>query len=175
MQSFDISQRAELAKVVAAEVQKKARLGAYSAALRLLGHIKAVVIPATPSEVTGAHPPVDRGLYRAAWATTRTDGGGDVYNPLPYAPIIEWGARAANIKIGKVMIDALTEWVLRKGLVSGKSKDAASEARGVAFAIANAMRKRGIFDGGKGLRVMERAMKKAPQFVREEIARELAR
>lgn len=190
MESFDISQRDELGKFLSAKVQEKARLGAYSAALRLLAHIKAVVIPATPTEVPGAHEPVDRGLYKSAWEITRTAEGADVYNPLPHAPIIEWGARNTNIKIGARMIDELSQWVLRKGLISSERMSelktaskgggmfsflpVAVEARNIAFAIAQSMKKRGIFNEGQGLRVMERAMKKAPDFIREEIARALA-
>lgn len=68
--------------------------------------------------------PVDRGIYQAGW---RLDTGAmpkevSLVNTVLYAPIIEYGARAANIKVGKKMLDALTEWVVRKGIVRTKIK-----------------------------------------------------
>lgn len=199
MESFDISQYPEVARLVGAAVDKQVRRGALSAAHKLVSHIKSSVIPSTANEVVGGRTPVDRGLYRAAWVAQKTDRGADVYNSLPYAPIVEWGARAENIKIGKRMIDALTDWARRKGLVAkrvavaGKAAtgeggdftrvrwrgrtnvEMAEAARAVAWAIAIAMKKRGIFAGGQGLRVLERARQKLPQFLQEEIAREIAR
>lgn len=176
MQSFDIRQLPDLGNAIGAQVQNAYRRGVYSAATRLLSHIKSTVIPNTPAEVPGAHLPVDRGLYRMAWAVTHTALSSDVYNPLPYAPIIEWGARAENIKIGRRMIDEIAAWAQRKGIVQVEpGEDPAAAARSAAWAIAQSMKKRGIFGGGRGLRVMERALGKVQQFVQEEVSRELGR
>lgn len=177
MESFDISQLGELAKSVEATVQGAIRRGVYGAALHLLAHIKSTVIPNTPTDVPGTYMPVGiRGAYRAAWEITKTPQGADVYNSLPYASIIEWGARAKNIKVGRKMIDALTEWVVAKGFVKPEpGQDPAKAARAAAFGIAMAMTKRGIFDEGRGLRVMARAMLKAQEFIQAEVTSELAR
>lgn len=150
-------------------MRQAAEKGLYSAGLRLVEHITTEIIPQTNPE------PVDRGMYRAGWRATRLPGEGClVSNTLPYAPIIEYGARGANIKIGRKMIDALAKWVMRKGLTGNtKGKARADEARQIAWAIAMSMKRTGIFNGGKGLRVLERASKRIPAFMKEEIAREL--
>lgn len=91
-------------------------------ALRMLQDIQLRIIPgSTP------YAPVDRGIYRAAWkyrgALAYGGKGGvgagelTIYNTAPHAPFIEYGVRASNVKPGKAMIDALTEWVIRKGIV----------------------------------------------------------
>jgi hypothetical protein len=77
------------------------------------------------------------------------------------------------------MIDALTEWVARKGIAD------ANNARRVAWAIAVSMAQnvtiggnvregggRGIFKG-KGHRIMERANENLEPIVQEEVAREV--
>jgi len=84
--------------------------------------------------------PVDRGIYKAGWRidTTKMPKEASLVNTVPYAPIIEYGARAENIKVGKRMLDALEEWVIRKGIgghgkqkVAGKSskKSKSSDAK----------------------------------------------
>lgn len=156
------------------DMRRAAEKGLYSAGLRMVRHIQTVVIPATERDVEGARPPVDRGAYRAAWLLAKL-GPREVLvsNSLPYAAVIEEGARAANVKVGRAMIDALAAWVVRKGIVGRKEGPMA--ARSVAWAIAKKMQKDGIFNKGRGLRVLERAMKSAPQFLREEVERELGR
>jgi hypothetical protein len=160
---FTIEQGAELGAYLNEKNELALKRACLSAAMRLVQHILTSVIPAT-SPV-----PVDRGMYRAGWRAVRTEEGADVYNSMPYAAIIEYGARAENIKIGRAMIDALADWAKRKGLASS------DDARQVAWAIAKAMQKKGIYNGGKGLRVLERATEKVQQFLQEEYARELGR
>lgn len=144
--------------------QAGARAGMVSACARIVSDIVSRIIPSEPRI------PVDRGVYRAGWQFEVTEEGADVYNATPQAPIIEWGARAENIKIGKTMIDALAEWVVRKGIASR------AEARSVAWAIAKSMQKKGIFNAnGKGLRILEKALVNAPMFIEEEVAREIGR
>ncbi len=143
--------------------------------MRVLQHITTVVIPAEPRQ------PVDRGAYRAAWKVKKEPDGATITNTLPYAAVIEYGARAENIKIGRAMIDALAAWVLRKGLVGkggrGKAAKASAqkEAVGMAWAIAKKMKKRGIYNGGKGLRVLEKAMTIVKTAFADELKREIER
>lgn len=125
------------------------------------------------------HPPVDRGLFRAGWHLHRHARGIVIYNITPgnYGPIIDRGARAANIKVGRKMIDALAGWAKRKGLnpdgpgerLRGKRRPGVEAYRGVAWAIAMRMKKRGIFNGGKGLRILEKAALAFPRFLHDEI------
>lgn len=125
MPSFDITKDMDrFEDWIVGELGGATQKGMYSAGLRLLQTIQVTLIPkAMP------HPPVDRGIYRAGCAIDGDPGYGEthdptpvtVYNPTPQAPIIEWGARAENIKIGKKMIDALSEWVVRKG-IGGETK-----------------------------------------------------
>lgn len=177
---FDISEAEELAKHLGFSIDKVALRAIHSTALRIVQHITTVVIPSEP------HQPVDRGLYRAGWRAKQYEKGSYVHNPVPYAAIVEYGARAENVKISRLMIIALTGWVLRKGLVkpqvTGKGKAAkaaklaaAQEAERMAWAIAMAMKKRGIFNQGKGLRVLEKALKIVQAAFAQELKDEIAR
>lgn len=193
---FKIEQAGELADFLQEEIREAAERALLATAMRVVAEIVNVVIPAQPRQ------PVDRGAYRAGWHARKTDGGALITNSLPYASIIEFGARAENIKIGRKMIEALTAWILRKGLVKKGGSDDASkkkatdEATAMAWAIAKAMKKRGIFNppsppprrglggvvqrlfGSKpkgGLRVLEQAMEKADEFFEAELRRELGR
>jgi hypothetical protein len=137
-----------------------------------VGVIQNEIIPAENPQ------PVDRGAYRAGWRAEATPDGAQVINTNPVAGIIEHGARAENIKVGKKVIDALAEWVARKGLAGKASTRAARQermvrARGIAWAIVMTMKKRGIFNrnGSQGLRVAEKALARAKGFYKEEMSR----
>jgi hypothetical protein len=185
---IDIKQAPAWVLKLGKQARGAALRGLYSAGLRTVEHIQTSIIP-TESPI-----PVDRGAYRAGWVCENVSGGVLIYNKMPYASIIEYGARAENIKIGRAMIDALTQWVRRKGIgaystrrfkggMEGSKPTLTQkvtlhrlkepEARQIAWAIAKSMQKNGIFNGGKGLRVLEKALRHAPRFIAEEIAREL--
>lgn len=157
------------------KMREAAERGLLSAAVRLQGHVVNVVIPAEKRI------PVDRGVYRAGWRVRRIPGGALLYNAVPYASIVEHGARASNIKIGRKMIEALTEWVRRKGIGGGTAKSgrprklSLDDARPIAWAIATSMKKRGIFNDGKGLGILAKANRMVSGFVDEEVKRELRR
>jgi hypothetical protein len=162
------------------ELKEASIRGMQSAALRLLQHIQVTVIGSTKDARTGYGPPVDRGAYRASWRKRNVPTGAIVESTLPYAAIIEFGARPQNVRIGRAMITALTEWVMNKGLAGHRPKgtdqvEYYANARNIAWAIAVSMKKTGIFNNGQGLRVLERAAKEIPRFVKEEVDRELAR
>lgn len=179
---FDIKDLHKGAGLVGKEVERRLKDGLLSAAMRMVS--RAI-------EITGAEDPapIDRGIYRAGFQFQKTPQGADVYNATPHAPIIEDGARATNIKIGRKMIEALAEWVLRKGLVAthemtagGRSRKVPTatreaEANSIAWAIAKNMEKVGIFnrDGGKGLGIMRRVLGEAPAIVAKEVAAEFGR
>jgi hypothetical protein len=179
--SITIDEAPEWVMHLREELRKASIRGLQSAALRLQQHIVAEVIPNTKDERTGKGPPVDKGAYRAAWRVRNVSNGAIVSNTLPYASIIEYGARADNIAISRPMILALTDWVMRKGLVGkrpGKNGDRVEfyrQAQSIAWAIAVSMKKMGIYNQGKGLRVLERALKQLPKIVDEEVTRELRR
>lgn len=151
------------------------RRGIVSTAFRTLGVIQNELLPAVD------RPPIDTGAYRAGWKVETTDRGADIVNTLPYAPVIEYGARPENVKIGRAMIQALAEWARRKGFDAGgkvpKGGDPDKAYEGVAWAIAVAMKKRGIFVRNQvsGLRVAEKAVKALRGFLQEECAREINR
>ena len=109
-----------------------------------------------------------------------------IFNDSPHAPIIEYGRRP-GAPIGRKMVQALAEWAKRHGLTvdtvkvdkRGRESVVTRKARGdelmqIAFVIALAIKRRGLY-GGKGLRILEKALKMAPQFLAEEVRRELAR
>lgn len=155
-----------------------AEKGLLSAAHRLVGVIQET-IDREPRK------PVDRGIYRAGWAVRRVAHGVLVYNATPAASLIEYGVRAENVKIGRKMIDALAEWVLRKGLVGGRGQkrdaggrflnagERAVEARRIAWAIAQSMKKNGIFNRGKGLRILEKARARGFDLIAQEVVGEI--
>jgi|SRR5882672_2330197 len=149
--------------------RKAALRGLLAAAHRVVGVIVTEIIPREPRV------PVDRGVYRAGWRARAVENGALVYNATPHAGIIEDGARAENIKIGKRMIDALAEWVVRKGLVgAAKKEERGAAGRQIAWAIAQSMKKKGIFGGeGKGLRIMAKARRRIPAILEEEVKREI--
>jgi hypothetical protein len=172
---FDISEGDQIATFLGTSFERAAHRAMLSTALRIVQHITTVIIPAEPRQ------PVDRGAYRAAWrASQLADGSAMITNAMPYAAVIEYGARAENIKIGTAMITALANWVIRKGLVKKRrgargAFQARSEAIAMAWAIAKSMKKRGIFNGGTGLNVLEKAMKIVRKTFAEEIATEIDR
>lgn len=226
MRQFTIDDLNQFPSWLSETIDKGARRGMLSAGARIVNDIVTRVIPAEPRM------PVDRGIYRAGWQFEATEGGVAVYNATPQAPIIEWGVRAERVKPGKAMIDALTQWVQRKGIGTSRAqasggvkkpgiskvrappslasqitkpvkdfvkklsrllkvqptsgggggkggKGSASlgddEARGIAWAIARNMQKKGIFNNGKGLRILEKATKMMPRILETEITREITR
>jgi hypothetical protein len=50
-----------------------------------------------------------------------------------------------------------------------------ARAREMAWAIANRMKSRGIFNEGAGFKVVERIAKRAPKIISEEIHREIGK
>jgi len=168
---FDASRPEEVERWLNKGFAKASERAMLGTAARLVAYITTEVIPAEQPQ------PVDRGMYRAGWRFKRIKGGAEVFNSTPQAPIIEWGARSSNIKVGRAMINALTAWVKRKGIVKGRGKDANDEARSMAFAIANSMKRKGIFNrGGKnGLRILEKSLGRVSKFLSEEFKREVKR
>ena len=170
---FDISEVEEVGRYLNLSLEKIAKRAILGMANRIVNRIITVIIPKEPRQ------PVDRGAYRAAWRAKKDPEGAVITNSMPYSSVIEYGARAENIKIGRAMIEALAKWVLRKGLVA-KGKGAAGKARATAeatsaaWAIARSFQKKGIFNG-KGLRILEKAMAHADEDFAEELRREIGR
>ncbi len=176
MPSWDLEQSDEVAKYLSKVLGQALRNASLATANRVVGAIQNEIIPEEDPE------PVDRGFYRAGWRAEPTPDGADVFNTMPYASIIERGARAENIKVGRKMIQALAEWVQRKGILKvapgreGKIS-AQQNAERIAWAIATSMKTRGIFnrDGQKGLRIAEKATRYVRPYILEETKREIKR
>jgi hypothetical protein len=144
-----------------------ARAGLLKAANRGLQVLITEIIPSRSPQ------PVDRGTYRAGWKVEVIDPDRvAIMNPEPHAVFIEFGVRAENVKIGRAMLEALSEWAKRKGLAHTNQ-----EAVGVAWAIAKAMQKKGIFNRNRpGLRILEELVtKRIDNILKEEVAREIQR
>ncbi len=174
--SFKSSEHREFADWLKEGMHGAVRGGLTSAAMRTLSHVTTVLIPMQDPQ------PVDTGAYRAGWRVDVTAEGADLVNTLPYATIIEDGARPENVKIGRAMIAALKAWVLRKGFFgldssSKKKADSDGQAESMAWAIAVAMKKRGIFNrmGKKGLGIARAARDFAISVIPEEVEREVRR
>jgi len=141
--------------------------GMQSAAMRALQVIVTRIIPARTPQ------PVDRGVYRAGWRAVPEPTGAVLENLEAHAPLIEYGVRAENVKIGRAMIEALAAWVPRKGLASEPK-----QAVKIAWAIAKAMKKRGIFNypGRQGLGIVDELLRDwLPSILRDEIGYEIVR
>lgn len=69
-------------------------------------------------EVDGISPkPVDRGTYRRSFHVEKIPTGAVIFNSAPHAAVIEYGRRAGS---RPPPIDAIADWVLRKGLLDRK-------------------------------------------------------
>ncbi len=171
-QKIDISKAGPEIDKLEEKAKKVFQKAAMSTGYRLVSHIVNIVIPSMRL------PPVDRGAYRAGWRVKPIPGGAYVYNAAPHANFIEKGVPPENVKIGKAMIDALTSWVIRKGIAKKKGKGSAAkaaqeqQARSIAWAIAMSMKKKGIFRA-HGYGILKLAMQKIPLFIQEEIVREV--
>ncbi len=177
MPTFDLSQYEDLARWLKDSTADGVRKGLASAGFRLVGIIQNEIIPAEKV------PPIFDGHYRASWKVETTDQGADVFSESPIAGIIEHGVQAANVKIGRAMLDALAEWARRKGIsgnyAPGKrsSPGAHAEGRQIAWAIARSMQGTpakpgtGIFnrDGQQGLQIAKKAALRIRDFVEEEV------
>lgn len=176
MPSFKLEDYEKVAEWLDKGMGDGVRRGLLSAGYRLLGVIQNEILPQEKP------PPVHTGAYRAAWRVAPTEEGAEVTNDMPYASIIDGGARAENIKPGRKMIDALAEWARLKGLTGHapgerSSAGAVAESRSIAWAIARSMQKKGIFnrDGQRGLGIAKKAVARLADFVEDEVRREVRR
>ena len=143
---------------------KAAHRGLYAAALKGVQIIQTQIIPSRTPQ------PVDKGLFRAGWKAGPITGGAFIENREPHAPFIEHGVRAENVKPGIAMIFSLALWVQRKGLADGP------EALRRAYAIAYAAKRRGIFNGGQGFKILDELMKvHMAKIIREEVSAEISK
>jgi hypothetical protein len=156
------------------------RRGLYSAGLRIMQDLQ-----------NDNSLPRDRGTYRAGWRCEQTPDGAEVFNIATHGPFIEHSVRGTNVKIGRAMINALTEWIKRKGIgvtykpsakgqwVSGegrvrKVKPSLEAMRNMAWAIAKSMQKKGIFNSPYGLKPLATAFaRNARRYAETEIKHEL--
>lgn len=180
MATFSLAESDKFLRVIAVTMEGAAKRGLVSAANRTVAHIRNEIIPSIKPFA-----PIAAGAYRAGWRAEVTDGGADVANTVPHAVFIEYGVRGSNVKVGRAMIAALAKWVrmkniggrvaTSKGGVQRLVRPTTDEATSIAWAIAKAMQKRGVFNNGAGLGIMRMAEKRIPEFIREEVTRELKR
>lgn len=166
MADIPLSKAAEHFGAMPEKIAKAAHRGLVLAANRSVAQIVTVIIPSRSPQ------PVDRGVFRAGWRyEERAQGRVFILNLEPHAAHIEHGVRGENVKIGRAMIQALSEWAIRKGIVGSEK-----EAKAFAWATAMSMKNRGIFNrnGRKGLGILAELMEKyAAKFVQEEVTREI--
>lgn len=142
---------------------KAAVRGLQSAAAR---GVQTIVVQIIPSR---SPMPVDRATFKAGWRAWPAPDGAVIENFEPHAILIEKGVRGENVKIGRKMIDALTEWAIRKRIVADEK-----EAKRFAWALAKKMKQRGIFRGGRGFGILQELVERyLPDYIAEEVAREI--
>ena len=158
-------------KKLTAKARGQVGLALYASAIRGVEVIVSQIIPSRTPQ------PVDRGVYRAGWksAPIMQGGatvGGEIWNSEVEAAFIEAGVRPENIRIGRAMIAAISEWAQRKGFAPN-----AKEAKSLAWAIAMNMKKRGIFNRpGPGLGILAELMTKLmPKIIETEVTAEFRR
>lgn len=137
-------------------------LGIRSGALRALPVLVANTDRATPASVKGAIGAVNTGTYRRAWKSRPLPRGADIHNNAPYAGIIEYGRRKGK---KQPPLKPIAKWAQRRLGVSEQ------EARSLAFPIARAIKKRGLF----GRFVLKKSIKAILANIDREIRRELTR
>ncbi len=175
MKTFRIEDANLFLAYVHASMKEAAKKGLLSAAIRTVSDVQNVAIPST------APMPVDRGIYKAGWKAEAIENGAKVYNDVPYAAIIEDGGQAKNVVLGRKLIDAIAQWVQRKGIggtttvsksgIARVAKVSKTEAVGIAFAIVKSLQARGLFRG-TGLQVFARVARNIPKYIEEEVAKE---
>jgi hypothetical protein len=144
---------------VAKDLRKIARDCALTACARGAEELQVKIIPSLKP-----HPPINRRLYLNSWRYEFTKNGARLFNREKVAPLIEFGVRAENVKIGRAMIAALSEWVAMKNLLKDNSnasvedRQATKSVQSVAWAIAKKMKRRGIFNNGQGFHVLDAVM-----------------
>jgi len=166
--TIQLKDAAEFIGNIGPELTAKAVLGVRKAGARALGTLVTVIIPSRDPQ------PVDRGIYRAGWKLRLIPNGVEIYNDTPAAAVIEYGARAKNIKIGRKLLNALAEWAVRKGM----AKDL-EEGISIAWAIAKKAKAGKGFHNrkpGGGQRIMEELVQKyLPGYVRDAVRLEISR
>lgn len=147
------------------QLRAAASKGLLSAALRSVQLIQT-------QEITKASPsPVDRGVYRAGWRAERL-GTMDavIYNAVKWASYIEDGVPARAVVAGRIMHENIAAWAQRR---LGFSRQ---EAWDIAGAIIWKLKRRGIFNRGAGLKILETYTRdRLPAVVREEVERAIER
>ncbi len=123
-------------KQFAPALRKRLKLGAKAitaAALDAVARGEAEAV-----RLTAAAGLVDQGAYKLGWKHSKTSTGAELRNDAPHAATIEFGRRPG--RPGPPLAPIL-EWVQRKLVANGEVD--ASEAEGVAWAIRNAIHRRG--------------------------------
>jgi hypothetical protein len=151
-------------------LSKKLKAGAVkgllSAALRAQQDIIARVIPSM-----APHMPVDRGTYKAGWQVEKMPYGAALYNAVPHAAYIEYGVGATKVVPSYKAHKNIAEWAQRKlgGLDAKKAWE-------VAGAILWSLRRTGIFNRGRGLRILENYSRRTlPGVIKSEVEKELTK
>jgi hypothetical protein len=165
--TIDIQAMPKWVKTLGPAWKAAAERGLYSAALKGVQLIVGQIIPSRTPQ------PVDRGVYRAGWRAVQETGGARIENVEPHADFIEFGVRAGNVKVGAAMLRALAAWAERKGLAKK-----GGGGMQVAWAIAGAMKKKGIFNsqGRNGLGILRELVEKPENLfaiIEKEIAKEI--
>ncbi len=109
--------------------------GIHSGIIRSIPIVQMATVNAPPASPNGSIGAVNTGAYRMAWQYELWPTGGRIFNSKGYAPIIEKGRRAGA---KRPPIREMKLWAIRK---LGLSEE---EAESAAYAIANAIAKRGL-------------------------------
>ena len=131
---YGINETAALMGDIAKDIQQSINTG--------LGQLASEVD--IPTEGLGVY----KGTYKESWKVTPKENSVLIESSAPHASAIEYGRRP-GAAIGGAMIEALTAWVRAK-IKSG------SDARSIAWAIAFAIRARGLWQPA-GMRLLEKA------------------
>lgn len=133
-------------KALGRDVDAGAEMALWKAARWGVGYARGIAASTDPR-------PKATGDYERGFRAERIKGGGRLFNASPHARWVERGR-----KPGKgPPIEAITEWVMVKGIVRRsryKAKSKFDEARSVAFAVQRKIAKKGI----KGRYVLDRSM-----------------
>lgn len=136
--------------------------GIHSGLMRSIPIVQQATVTAYPASPNGSEGAVNTGVYRLAWQVEATNTGGRIFNTVPYAGVIEYGRRAGA---KRPPTRALELWAMRKLGLNAK------EAKSASFAIANAIKKRGL--AARRVLTSPRTESAILRAVMEEIRREV--
>ena len=146
-------------QILKLDFEEAAKRGFLSARHRSIVVLQRATDNAPPASPRGARGARHTGRYRRSWKVETHPRGITIFNDAPYAPIIEDGRRKGSMPPTKPLV----KWAKQRIGLSHK------EAQWAAFAIALAIKKRGL----KPRKVLKDSLPKIKRLMLDEVEHEI--